>query len=82
MRKMWRNHGRFNIYSQATKNRLKKRGFAKRERAEQWAKKYVSEPYDIFESVCGSYFADMVRTVCKEARKEVASLKDVRVRQG
>jgi hypothetical protein len=80
-RKMWRNRGRFNIYSKATKSRLKPRGFATRERAEQWAQKHASEPYDIFESVCGSYFAGMVRTVISEARKEVSSIKDVRVRQ-
>jgi len=80
-RKMWRNHGRFNIYSKATKNKLKPRGFSTRERAEQWAKKYAGEPYDVFESVCGSYFAGMVSEVCKQARKEVASLKDVRVRK-
>src|ERR1700732_211254 len=56
-RKMWRQHGRFNIYSKATKNKLKKRGFATRQRAEKWAAKNTSEPYDIFESVCGSYFS-------------------------
>ena len=29
---------------------------------------------------CGSYFSDMVRNVCQEARKEVAELQRVRVR--
>jgi hypothetical protein len=89
-RKLLRNQGRFNIYrknrqyehSLRPSDKLKKRGFATRERAEQWAQKHASEPYDIFESAgCGSYFAGMVRTVISEARKEVANLKDVRVRQ-
>ena len=29
---------------------------------------------------CGSYFSDMVRNVCQEARKKVGSLQTVRVR--
>lgn len=89
-RKLFRTQGKFNIYRNARPyehalrpaDKLKRRGFATRERAEQWAKEHASEPYDIFESAgCGSYFAGMVREVCKQARKEVSDLKDVRVRQ-
>jgi hypothetical protein len=29
---------------------------------------------------CGSYFRDMIRTACEEARKTIAAYKDVRVR--
>ncbi len=29
---------------------------------------------------CGSYFSDMIKTVCQEARKELLSLKAARVR--
>jgi hypothetical protein len=52
-----------------------------REDAQAWAQANAKEEYHIVESVgCGSYFADMVRTVIAEARKEVADLRDVRVR--
>jgi hypothetical protein len=88
-RKLWKREGKFLIYrgpmrdgAVTKKDRLKARGFMTRERAEQWAKKHAKEPYHIVESAgCGSYFAGMVREVCKQARKEVSDHKDVRVRK-
>lgn len=88
-RKRWKREGKFQIYrgpmrngAVTNKDKLKARGFATRERAERWAKANAKEEYHIVESAgCGSYFADMVRTVCEEARKEVSSMKDVRVRE-
>lgn len=32
-------------------------------------------------AICGSYFADMVRSVCQDARKELRKLQGVKVRQ-
>jgi hypothetical protein len=81
--------GRFQVYRKARKHehcllptdKIKKRGFATRERAEAWASKNAKEPYDIFETGrCGSYFADMIAEVCREARKELQDLKDVYLR--
>jgi hypothetical protein len=75
--------GRFQIYRKARpyehalrkEDKLKARGFATRERAEQWAKMHTSEAYEIFETgKCGSYFADMIANVCREARKTVADM--------
>jgi hypothetical protein len=89
-RKLLKREGKFNIYRKARpyehslrpSDKLKRRGFATRERAQAWADANAKEPYDIFESAgCGSYFAGMVREVCKQARKEVSDLKDVRVRK-
>lgn len=31
-------------------------------------------------AVCGSYFADMVRSICRDARKELQALKGAKVR--
>ncbi len=75
--------GRFQIYRKARKHercllptdKLKKRGFSTRERAEAWAKTNAEEPFEIFETgKCGSYFAGMVSEVCKEARKALQRL--------
>jgi hypothetical protein len=88
-RKRWRREGRFQVYRKSrpyehclsNSDKLKSRGFSTRERAENWARKYAKEPHEIFPTgVCGSYFADMVKTVCSEARKELASFKDARIR--
>ena len=82
--------GRFQIYRKArpyssclsASDKLRKRGFATRERAEAWAKANA-EAYDIFETAkCGSYFAGMISEVCKAARLELKDLKDARVRDG
>jgi hypothetical protein len=82
--------GGFQIYRKARpyehclskSDKLKKRGFATRERAEQWAAKHATEAYEIFETAkCGSYFADMVATVCAEARKTVSDMKAIHVRE-
>lgn len=88
-RQIHKREGQFNIYrgpakdgALLKKDRLKARGFGTRERAERWAKQNAKEEYHIVgPAVCGSYFADMVRTVISEARKEVSSMKDVSVRQ-
>jgi hypothetical protein len=85
-----RREGRFQIYRKArpypsclsASDKLKKRGFSTSERAEAWAKANAKEPFEIFETgKCGSYFTGMVSEVCKEARKELQSMKDVRVRK-
>ena len=82
--------GRFQIYRKArpylfclsASDKLKKRGFSTRERAEAWAKTNAKEPFEIFETgKCGSYFAGMVSEVCQEARKALQDLQHVRVRQ-
>lgn len=84
-----RREGRFQIYRKARKHehcllptdKLRKRGFATRERAEAWAKGNAKEEYEIFETgKCGSYFADMVSTVCEEARKTLTEQHKVYVR--
>jgi hypothetical protein len=89
-RKRWKREGYFQIYRKArphehclsNSDKLKARGFANRERALAWAQSHTKEPFEIFETGrCGSYFADMVRTVCSEARKEVQGMKDVHIRQ-
>ena len=88
-RETLRREGKFQIYRKARKyehclgqnDKLKARGFATREHAEQWAKKNAKEEYQIFETgKCGSYFHDMIREAISEARKTVSSFKDVRVR--
>jgi hypothetical protein len=85
-----RREGKFQIYRKvrpyehclSKSDKLKARGFATRERAEQWAKKHATEAYDIFEiGKCGSYFSDMVANVCQEARKTVASMKAIHIRE-
>jgi len=82
--------GRFQIYRKARPypsclsktDKLKSRGFQTRERAEAWAQTNAKEAYEIFETgKCGSYFADMIASVCQEARKAVAELKDTYVRE-
>jgi hypothetical protein len=89
-RDMLRREGKFQIYRKARPHqhclsktdKLKPRGFATRERAEQWAKAHASEAYEIFETGgCGSYFADMVANVCCEARKTVAEMKAIHIRE-
>lgn len=88
-RKRIRRYGRFQVYRQnrpyehclSNSDKLKSRGFSTRERAERWALQHAKEPYQIFETgKCGSYFAGMVSEVIKQARKELATLKDVRIR--
>jgi hypothetical protein len=82
--------GAFQIYRKARPyqhclsktDKLKKRGFATRERAEAWAKANAKEAHDIFETgKCGSYFAGMVSEVCQQARKQLADMQDVKVRE-
>ena len=89
-RDMLRREGKFQIYRKARPyehclsrtDKLKARGFATRERAEVWAKANTSEAYDIFETgKCGSYFADMIATVCAEARKTVSDMKAIHIRE-
>lgn len=81
--------GRYQIYRKARKyenilqesDKLRKRGFATKEKAETWAKENSPEAYDIHESgVCGSYFTDMIHTAISEARKKLETLKTVHVR--
>jgi hypothetical protein len=92
-RKNLKNHGAFQIYRKArpypsclsASDKLKKRGFATRERAETWAKTNAKEEYEIFGvGKCGSYFAGMVQTAIQEARKNFSAMKqslaDVRLR--
>jgi hypothetical protein len=82
--------GAFQIYRKARPypnclsktDKLKRRGFATRERAAAWAKTNATEPYEIFATGgCGSYFADMVSEVCKQARKQLTDMQDVKVRE-
>jgi len=83
--------GHFQVYRKArpypsclsTSDKLRKRGFATRERADAWAKANAKEAYDIFETgKCGSYFHDMIRTVCAEARQRIRGIQEtVRVRE-
>lgn len=84
-RKTWKQEGYFQIYRKARKHehcltpadKLKKRGFATRERAEAWAKVNAKEAYEIMETGrCGSYFADMIGTVIAEARKEFTRMQE------
>lgn len=88
-RKRIKQQGRFQVYRKArpyehclsASDKLKKRGLATREKAEQWAKANSKEPYEIFETgKCGSYFADMISTSIAEARKTLISMKSVYVR--
>jgi hypothetical protein len=85
-RKRWKQEGYFQIYRKArpvecclsSSDKLKKRGFATRERAEAWAQANAREEYEIKETgQCGSYFAGMVSTVIEEARKELQKTKTV-----
>jgi hypothetical protein len=85
-----RREGRFQIYRKArpypsclsASDKLKKRGFATRERAEVWARANAREDWEVFETgKCGSYFAGMVSEVCKEARKAIADYKNIRMRE-
>jgi hypothetical protein len=82
--------GRFQIYRKdrpyqsclSKTDKLRKRGFATRERAEAWAKANAKEAYEIFETgKCGSYFAGMIATVCSEARKTLTEQRNVYVRE-
>jgi hypothetical protein len=82
--------GRFQIYRKARPyqsclsktDKLKQRGFSTRARAEQWAEQNTKEAYEIFETgKCGSYFADMVATVCQEARKTLTEQREVFIRE-
>jgi hypothetical protein len=81
--------GRFQIYLKdrpyqsclSKTDKLRKRGFATRERAEAWAKANAKEAYEIFETgKCGSYFAGMIATVCSEARKTLTEQRNVYMR--
>jgi len=89
-REILKREGRFQIYRKARPypsclsktDKLKSRGFSTRPRAEAWAKTNAKEEFEIFETgKCGSYFSDMVSTVCKEARKELQDLQHIRVRK-
>jgi hypothetical protein len=93
-RKHLRNYGAFQIYRKnrpyesclRSSDKLKRRGFATRERADAWAKENVIEAYEIFQTGrCGSYFASMISTAIVEARKNFSTIKqslaDVRLRQ-
>ena len=89
-RRNLKRHGTFQVYRKARKyenilsnsDKLKKRGFATREKAEAWAEANASEAYEIFKSgKCGSYFTDMIHEAISEARKELETLKTVRVRK-
>lgn len=77
-RRRARREGRFQIYRKQRKyehclgrgDKLRKRGFATRERAEAWARQNAREEWEVFESgKCGSYFADMIGQAINEARK-------------
>jgi hypothetical protein len=81
--------GRFQIYRKnrpyefclRPADKLKSRGFATRERAELWAQANAKEEYQIFETgKCGSYFSDMVSSVCTEGRKVVTDMQKIRLR--
>jgi hypothetical protein len=82
--------GRFQIYRKArpyasclsSGDKLKKRGLATREKAEAWARANAKEEWEVFETgKCGSYFAGMISEVCKQARKELQEMKDVKLRE-
>ena len=87
-----RNHKRFGAFQVYRKNRpyesclsqsdkLKKRGFSSRAKAEAWAKANATEAYEIFESgKCGSYFTDMISECISEARKNLAKMADIKMR--
>jgi hypothetical protein len=92
-RRLVRRNGRFQIYRKDRKypscltraDKLRKRGFATRERAEQWARDNVKVSWEVFEyGICGSYFADMIHTAITEARKNyrkyTAQLAETRLR--
>jgi hypothetical protein len=81
--------GRFQIYRKnrpyenilSSSDKLRKRGFATKERAENWARINAAEDFQVFESAkCGSYFTDMVHNVCSEARLALAKIQTVHVR--
>ncbi len=85
-----RREGRFQIYRTNRKyksclgrdDKLKKRGFATRERAESWAKTHAKEPWEIFPTgQCGSCFSDMIHAAITEARKQVAKMTEIRLRK-
>jgi len=89
-RKSERREGRFQIYRTNRKyksclspsDKLKKRGFATKERAESWAKTHAKEPWEVFPTGrCGSYFSDMIHTAITEARKQVAKMSGIKLRQ-
>lgn len=88
-RKNLRREGRFQIYRRdrkypsclTRKDKLKKRGFATREKAEAWARENASVPFEVFETGrCGSYFKDMIHTAIAEARKKVAGMEVPKLR--
>lgn len=92
-RRRLRREGRFQIYRKARKyegcltrgDKLRKRGLATRERAEDWARTHATEPWEVMESgQCGSYFADMIARAIEEARKNwtqyTSQLADARLR--
>lgn len=83
-RRQIRREGKFQVYRKNRKyehcltraDKLRKRGFATRQKAESWAAVNATEPFEIFETgKCGSYFADMVSGAITEARKRLAQIK-------
>jgi hypothetical protein len=88
-RRRLKQEGRFQIFRKnrpyesclSTSDKLKKRGLATREKAEEWAQANAKEAWEVFETgKCGSYFADMIGQAIKEARQTVRTMQDVRVR--
>lgn len=88
-RRRIRREGKFQVYRKnrkyasilSRKDKLRKRGFATRERAESWANTNIAEPWEVFETaMCGSYFTDMVHSAIDEARKQVTKLKGIKLR--
>lgn len=84
-----RRYGRYQIYRKnrpyehclRESDKLRKRGFSTRDKAESWAKENTHEAYEVFESgKCGSYFSDMIAQCIAEARKQLSAMHDVYVR--
>lgn len=84
-----RRDGRFQIYRKnrpyehclSRGDKLRKRGFATRERAIAWAQANLTEEYEIFPAaVCGSYFSDMIHEAVRQAREEVSKLSEIKLR--
>lgn len=88
-RRRIRREGLFQIYRKnrpyksclSRKDKLRKRGFATRERAEEWAKNNAREEWEVFKvGLCGSYFTDMIHEAINQARQQVAKLGGIKLR--